>query len=53
MFIPDPDFNPSRIPDLGSNNSTKRGRGKGKDKYHENVNNLISEQAKKFLLPKH
>jgi len=25
MFIPDPNFNLSRIPDLGSNNSNKRG----------------------------
>jgi hypothetical protein len=24
MFIPDPDFYPSRIPDLGSKNSNKR-----------------------------
>jgi hypothetical protein len=24
MFIPDPDFYPSRIPDLGSRNSNKR-----------------------------
>jgi hypothetical protein len=47
--IPGPDFYPSRIPDLGSNNSTKRGRGKGKDKYHKNVNNFIFEQAKKFF----
>jgi|694.fasta_scaffold117646_3 hypothetical protein len=27
-WIPDPDFYPFPIPDLGSNNSTKRGRGK-------------------------
>jgi hypothetical protein len=25
MFIPDPEFYPSRIPDLGSKNSNKRG----------------------------
>jgi hypothetical protein len=28
MFILDPDFYPSRISDPGSNNSTKKGRGK-------------------------
>ena len=27
MFIPDPDFYPSRIPDLGSNNNNRRGGG--------------------------
>ncbi len=33
MFIPDPDFYPSRIPDLGSKNSNKRERWK-KNLYH-------------------
>jgi hypothetical protein len=54
MFIPDPDFYPSRISDPGSNNSTERGGGKFlfvlpffSQKYHESVNNFILEQVKK------
>jgi hypothetical protein len=56
VFIPDPG---SRIPDPGSNNSTKRGGGRQKiftivcsHRYHTIVNNFIFEPVKKIFLDK-
>ncbi len=44
MFIPDPDFYPSRIPDLGSKNSNK---DRGEKKFHKIENYFIFEMLKK------
>jgi hypothetical protein len=57
MFIPDPDFYPSRIPDLGSKNRKKKGRGEKNllsylflyHKFHKIVNYLIFVMLKKKI----
>jgi hypothetical protein len=60
MFLPvppDPEFYPSQIPDLGSNNRTKRGENffffptiSCCHKYHKIINNFIFEQVKNIFL---
>jgi hypothetical protein len=57
MFIPDPDFYPSRIPDLGSRikNRQKKERGKKNSylfhghKFHKMENYFIFEMLKKKI----
>jgi hypothetical protein len=57
MFIPDPDFYPSRIPDLGSKNSNKKERWKKischtflcSHKFHKIVNYYSFEVLKKKI----
>ncbi len=57
LRIPDPDFYPSLIPDLGSRIQQKHQKRRGENiccshKYHKIVNNFILEQVKKYFLAK-
>jgi hypothetical protein len=51
MFIPDPDFCPSRIPDLGSRSKKQqKKRGVSSHKFHKIENYFIFEMLKKIIL---